>query len=165
MPQLDSSFFFSQICWFLLSFGAFFCVVKFLLLPRLEGIINNRKELIDNNVQFAEDVMKKVEKITDENNRKIEEVKIKNSEKIDNFINQLEKKNNDELAKIIKQNNEDIQRHLLQEKTKIIAMEEEIRQAIVEISKDILKNVYSIDNINEDDLKRNCKKSFVLKQE
>ena len=102
MPQLDISFFFSQICWFLLSFGAFFCVVKFLLLPRLEKIVDNRKELIANNIQFAEDVMKKVEKITDENNRKIEEVKIKNSEKIENFINQLEKKNNDELAKIIK---------------------------------------------------------------
>ena len=165
MPQLDSSFFFSQICWFLLSFGAFFCVVKFLLLPRLEKIVDNRNELIANNIRFAEDVMKKVEKITDENNRKIEEAKVRNNEKIENFVNQLEKKNDDELAKIIKKNNEELQKHFLQEKTKIISMEEEIRKAIVEISKDILKNVYSIDNINEDDLKRNCKKSFVLKQE
>ena len=74
------------------------------------------------------------------NKWKIEEVNIKNSEKIENFINQLEKNNNDELAKIVKRNNENMQKHFLQEKTKIIAMEEEIRQAIVEISKDILKN-------------------------
>ena len=133
MPQLDISFFFSQICWFLLSFGAFFCVVKFLLLPRLEKIVDNRKELIANNIQFAEGVMKKVEQIKDENNRKIEKAKIRNNEKIENFINQLEKNNNDELAKIVKRNNENMQKHFLQEKTKIIAMEEEIRQAIVEI--------------------------------
>ena len=165
MPQLDSSFFFSQICWFLLSFGTFFCVVKFLLLPRLEKIVDNRKELIANNIQFAEGVMKKVEQIKDENNRKIEKAKIRNNEKIENFINQLEKKNDDELAKIVKQNNEEIQKHFLQEKTKIIAMEEEIRKSIVEISKDILRNVYSIDNIDTDELEKNCKKSFVLKQE
>ena len=165
MPQLDISFFFSQICWFLLSFGAFFCVVKFLLLPRLDKIVNARKALIDNNVDFAEEIMRKVNKITEENNRKMDEARAKNNEKIENFIKKLEQKNNDEMVKIVKQNNEEMQKHFLQEKTKISTMEAEIKQAIIEISKDILKNVYSINNVNEDELKKSCEKTFVLKQD
>lgn len=164
MPQLDISFFFSQICWFLLSFGAFFCVVKFLLLPRLEKIVDNRKELIANNIQFAEDVMKKVDKITSENSRKIEEAKARNSERFEAFIKQLEQKNEDELAKIVKQNNEEIQKQFLQEKTQIAKMENDIKQSIVEISKDILTHVYEIENVDEGELEKSCKKSFISKQ-
>lgn len=165
MPQLDISFFFSQIGWLLLSFCAFFCVVKFLLLPRLEKIIDNRRVLINNNIDFAEDIMKKVEEITDENNKKINEAKEQGNEKIDAFVKQLEQKNESEMAKIIRQNNEDIQRHIIQERAKMVKLEDNIRQSIVEIAKNILKNVYAIESVDENELEANCKKSFVLKQE
>lgn len=53
MPQLDYSFFPSQILWLLLSFTVLYLFLKHLMLPKIENIITNRLSIIEKDLKDA----------------------------------------------------------------------------------------------------------------
>lgn len=54
MPQLDATWYASQIFWLLITFVAFYFVMAKLVLPPLQHIIAYRKQTIDDDVAQAE---------------------------------------------------------------------------------------------------------------
>lgn len=47
MPQFDLTTYSSQIFWFILCFGALYATMHFMILPRIQKIIAERKNLVD----------------------------------------------------------------------------------------------------------------------
>ena len=99
MPQLDFSFYLSQISWLLVCFFTFFCVSKFMLLPRLDKILSNRKNIIDTNIEFANRTIKKANDIMEEYNSKIENKNREISSKVDDFIKEYKERIENEIEK------------------------------------------------------------------
>jgi F-type H+-transporting ATPase subunit b len=53
MPQLDFTTYSSQIFWFLLCFTALYLCVSRMILPRISGILQNRKNIVDADLSSA----------------------------------------------------------------------------------------------------------------
>jgi F-type H+-transporting ATPase subunit b len=63
MPQLDFTTYSSQIFWFALCFVALYIAVSKLILPRILHIINNRKNVINQDCSLAEEIENKLNEI------------------------------------------------------------------------------------------------------
>jgi F-type H+-transporting ATPase subunit b len=60
MPQLDLSTYASQIFWFLLCFIALYFSTSRIILPRIAGILKNRKTIIDTDLSMAAELDEKI---------------------------------------------------------------------------------------------------------
>ncbi len=58
MPQLDPSFFLTQLFWLAITFSILYLVLWRVALPRLSEILQERQEHIDNDLRRAEEVEK-----------------------------------------------------------------------------------------------------------
>lgn len=54
MPQFDTAFFAPQIVWLVITFFALYLLMSKLILPRVTGILSQREDRIDGNLQRAE---------------------------------------------------------------------------------------------------------------
>ena len=159
MPQLDFSYYFSQICWLLICFGLFFCISKFLVLPRLDNNLNNRAKTIQDNIDFANEMLDKAKLINKKNDDNITQQKNEIEKKIENFIKQKTLKNETEIEKIIKQYNNEIQEVISKEKENLSKTTDNIQNSIVDIVIYILENFYSVKNIDRKEIANICYKN------
>ena len=154
MPQLDFSFYLSQIIGLIVSFGIFFCISKFLILKQLDKILLKRKKIIDNNINYADEIFKKAE----EKNREYEaKMVIKQNEINKQMIAFNEKQKNKQDKKIsetkkmvagmISDNLEEI-------KNELKLMENNINDQVLDIIASILRDVYKIDNVDKNEIKK-----------
>ena len=58
MPQLDTSTYLSQIFWLLLTFLSLWFVMSWFIIPRIEDIMEQRRQKIDGFIQKAEKINK-----------------------------------------------------------------------------------------------------------
>lgn len=58
LPQLDTSWYSSQIFWLLLVFGLLYFVVGKIIAPKIGGVIESRQAKIDNDLARAEQLIK-----------------------------------------------------------------------------------------------------------
>jgi len=65
MPQFDFTTYSSQIFWFALCFIALYLSAHFLILPRIRSIISKRHELIANDKNLAEEIIKQCDSINE----------------------------------------------------------------------------------------------------
>ncbi|WHQ46393.1 MAG: hypothetical protein MTP17_02650 [Candidatus Midichloria sp.] len=63
MPQLDFSTYLDQFLWLFISFFILYLLVWLLFFPKIEKIINSRIDLIKNNLNAAEEAIKKAKEI------------------------------------------------------------------------------------------------------
>ena len=59
MPQLDPTWFPSQIFWLAVSFVALYAIVSLVITPRVGGVLKTRAQAIDEAIALAEDLKKK----------------------------------------------------------------------------------------------------------
>ena len=103
MPQLNPASFDSQIFWLIIIFSLLFLLVNYIFLPKISGIKRNREELINYNLNLAEENNLKVKKINEEISILIEKSKIE-SEKLIKDCHESNMNNlNTELQKVINQ--------------------------------------------------------------
>ena len=88
MPQLDTTFWVSQIFWLVVTFSILFVLLSKLILPKISANLETRKSLILDNISIAEKKRKESESKIKEYNAIIE--KSKNEAK--NLINQAKEK-------------------------------------------------------------------------
>jgi len=74
MPQFETEFFSSQIFWTLISFAALFFVLSRWVLPRISGIIQERTELIESEIEEAHKQREEATEIKSEYANKLAEV-------------------------------------------------------------------------------------------
>lgn len=129
MPQLDFTTFPNQIFWILIFVLLFYIVVRYIIIPRLEDIMSSRQDLINADIQQAEEFNKEAREIEDEikqtmaeaNNealsiasntksqvtdkvdaamKQIEEAVQKQTQESEKRINQIEKKSKEDIQNI-----------------------------------------------------------------
>lgn len=154
MPQLDFSFYLSQIIGLIVSFGIFFCISKFLILKQLDKILLKRKKIIDNNINYADEIFKKAE----EKNREYEaKMVIKQNEINKQMIAFNEKQKNKQDKKISETKKMVagmISDNLLEIKNELKLMENNINDQVLDIIASILRDVYKIDNVDKNEIKK-----------
>ena len=103
MPQFDFTTYSSQIFWFALCFIALYLSAHFLILPRIRSIISKRHELIANNKNLADEILKQCDSINEKGQenfqkanreylQKIEEITKKSNQERDISIAELKHK-------------------------------------------------------------------------
>jgi len=144
MPQLDFSYYISQIVWLLISFGLFFFVSKFLILKQLDGIFSRRSNKIETNTSFAENIIKKAKILNEKCDTDIKKHNDLMNEKI-SFLLKSERENNEKkIDNLRKQLNEQENKNILQIKQEIYKIEQEVKEQVAQIIYDILSKVYLI---------------------
>ncbi len=158
MPQLNFSFYISQICWLLASFGAFFCISKFIILPRLTNILQNRENTINDNVNFANETLAKVKQITENCDNIMKITKEDCAARVAQCIAEYKEKNDKTLKNLTKRMNEEAQQSIISSKQELYEIEGELNEKIINISAEILKKIFLIKDVNIDKLKEiSCK--------
>ena len=158
MPQLNFSFYISQICWLLASFGAFFCISKFIILPRLSNILQNRENTINDNVSFANETLAKVKQITENCDNIMKITKEDCAARVAQCVAECKEKNDKTLKNLTKKLNEEAQQSIISSKQELYEIEGELNEKIINISAEILKKIFLIKDVNIDKLKEiSCK--------
>tara|TARA_B100000886_G_C20412986_1_gene487919 strand:+ start:1005 stop:1568 length:564 start_codon:yes stop_codon:yes gene_type:complete len=138
MPQLNPASFDSQIFWLIIIFTLLFLLVNYVFLPKISGIKRNREDLINYNLNLAEENNLKVKKINEEISMLIEESK-NESEKLIKSCHESNMNNlNTELQKVIKQLDQKEKKLFLDIQMK----EQEIKKNIYKYSKDLAEQIY-----------------------
>ncbi len=144
MPQLDFSYYISQITWLALTFLCFFCISKFLILPQLNRILNARSNFIETNINFAQEIINKTKKINQDCDEDIKKNNKKMNEKMLLEIEQLKNFNNTEINIFKKKINEKENKNNLQIKQNIQKISKELDAEIISTIKYILEKIYLI---------------------
>ena len=80
MPQLDFSNFDNQTFWLLIFLFLVFLVIRLLVMPRMEETLTNRRKIIEEDIQEAEEFRDKAIEIEKTLNQEIESARIKANE-------------------------------------------------------------------------------------
>ena len=144
MPQLDPSYYISQVTWLLITFGCFFCVCKFLILPQLDKILSKRTNLIETNLKFAQEVTNKAKNINQFCDKNIESNKIELNRKMSTIINHLKDNNEKKISDLKKSLNEEENKNILHIKQEMQQINDDLKSEIILIVNNILQKVYLI---------------------
>ncbi len=115
MPQFDINIYYSQIFWLIVTFSLLYIFVCKFIVPKIEGVLNNRQSNIQDHIAKADELALEVEKLNKYYNEEVTRIsteidKLK-KEKIDYLESEFSiKKSNLEqnLLKLINQNIKDI---------------------------------------------------------
>ncbi|HJK87491.1 MAG TPA: hypothetical protein QKA14_01380 [Candidatus Megaira endosymbiont of Hartmannula sinica] len=109
MPQFDIDFFLPQVFWLVIVFSALYLIIHNLIVPAIAGIIENRKNTLNNIVFNTEKINEDISYLDEKNAnslnliyRDIKETKEQSIKTLDMFIEESINKQLDE-AKIKKQ--------------------------------------------------------------
>ena len=100
MPQLDFSNFDNQAFWLIIFLVAAFLVVRILVMPRMEETLTNRRKIIEEDIQEAEEFRDKALEIEKSLNDEIAAARIKANEILRNCKEEIKKNTQEALADI-----------------------------------------------------------------
>ena len=100
MPQLDFSNFDNQAFWLLIFLLLAFLVIRMLVMPRMEETLTNRRKIIEEDIQEAEEFRDKAVEIEKSLNDEIEAARIKANEIFRNCKEEIKRNTKEALAEI-----------------------------------------------------------------
>ena len=116
MPQLDSTWYFSQLFWLLISFIAMFIIIWKFVMPLCKATVDYRQSIFDNNLKDAEKFKAQAEvysaeynKCVEELNKKTQEVFAKMQEEIQATQKELENQSKKDLDNLLLENSQKIE--------------------------------------------------------
>lgn len=77
MPQLDASTYLSQIFWLLVTFLSLWLIMSWFIIPRIEDIMEQRRQKIDGYIQKAEKINKQALQSLDKYEKALKKAKEK----------------------------------------------------------------------------------------
>ena len=145
MPQLNPEFWISQIFWLVLTFGTLYLTLSKFILPKISSNLEKRKLQISENIEAADKSRKESEEKIKEYNKILQDSKIEAK----NYFNQTREK----ILKDINQKKENLDKEINEEIRKAeIEIEdlknkapEKINKIAIEISKDVIRQLTSIE--------------------
>ena len=137
MPQLDFSNFDNQAFWLLIFLFLVFLVIRLLVMPRMEETLTNRRKIIEEGIQEAEDFRDKALEIENSLNDEIEAARIKANEILRNCKEVIKRNTKDALADI------DIKIEELAEKSEknIVSLKSEAKKEVNALSKKLAPEI------------------------
>ena len=140
MPQLDFSNFDNQTFWLFLFLILVFLVIRLLVMPRMEETLTNRRKIIEEGIQEAEEFRDKALEIEKSLNDEIEAARIKANEILRNCKEEIKKNTQEALADI------DIKIEELVEISdkKIITLKSEAKKEVNDLSKKLAPEIVKV---------------------
>ncbi len=137
MPQLDFSNFDNQAFWLLIFLFLVFLVIRLLVMPRMEETLTNRRKIIEEGIQEAEDFRDKAVEIENSLNDEIDVARIKANEILRNCKEVIKRNTKDALADI------DIKIEELAEKSEknIVSLKSEAKKEVNALSKKLAPEI------------------------
>ena len=137
MPQLDFSNFDNQAFWLLIFLFLVFLVIRLLVMPRMEETLTNRRKIIEEGIQEAEEFRDKALEIENSLNDEIEAGRIKANEILRNCKEDIKRNTQEALADI------DIKIEELVEKSEknIVSLKSEAKKEINALSKKLAPEI------------------------
>ena len=100
MPQLDFSTFDNQDFWLFVFSVAVFIVIRILVMPRMEATLTNRRKIIEEDIQEAEEFRDKAVEIEKTLNLELESAREKSNEILRNAKEQIKENTIEALSDI-----------------------------------------------------------------
>ena len=100
MPQLDFSNFDNQIFWLVIFLISSFLVIRILVMPRMEETLTNRRKIIEEDIQEAEEFKDKAIEIEKNLNSEIDNAKITANEILRKCKEEIKKNTQDAISEI-----------------------------------------------------------------
>ena len=133
MPQLDFSTFLPQIFWLFISLSFLYIVLSRYALPRVSDVIEERKDIIAQDIDSAKKFSSETELAIEELNMKLSEAKISSQSLMNNSLQEIKESNEEKKAILLKEINDDI----VAAEAKIQEKKEESLSEISSVSEDI----------------------------
>ena len=108
MPQLDFSTFLPQIFWLFISLSFLYIVLSRYALPRVSDVIEERKDIIAQDIDSAKEYSEESEKAIDELNLKLSEAKTSSQNLINKSIQDIKEDSEIKKSSLIKKINNEI---------------------------------------------------------
>ena len=133
MPQLDFSTFLPQIFWLFISLSFLYIVLSRYALPRVSDVIEERKDIIAQDIDSAKKYSSETDLAIEELNMKLSEAKINSQSLMNDSLQKIKKSNEEKKALLFKEINDDI----LAAEAEIQEKKEKSLSEISSISEDI----------------------------
>ena len=133
MPQLDFSTFLPQIFWLFISLSFLYIVLSRYALPRVSDVIEERKDIIAQDIDSAKKFSSETELAIEELNMKLSEAKINSQSLMNDSLQEIKESNEEKKAILLKEINDDI----VATEAKIQEKKEESLSEISSVSEDI----------------------------
>ena len=108
MPQLDFSTFLPQIFWLFISLSFLYIVLSRYALPRVSDVIEERKDIIAQDIDSAKEYSEESEKAIEELNIKLSEAKTNSQNLINKSIQDIKEDSEIKKSSLIKEINNQI---------------------------------------------------------
>ena len=133
MPQLDFSTFVPQIFWLFISLSFLYIVLSRYALPRVSDVIEERKDIIAQDIDSAKEYSEESEKAIEELNLKLSEAKASSQDLINKSLQDIKEDNEIKKSSLIKEINNEI----LESESKIKEKKETALDEISSISESL----------------------------
>ena len=133
MPQLDFSTFLPQIFWLFVSLSFLYIVLSRYALPRVSDVIEERKDIIAQDIDSAKKYSSETDLAIEELNMKLSEAKINSQSLMNDSLQEIKESNEEKKAILLKEINDDI----VAAEAKIQEKKEESLSEISSVSEDI----------------------------
>ena len=147
MPQLDFSTFLPQIFWLFISLSFLYIVLSRYALPRVSDVIEERKDIIAQDIDSAKKFSSETDLAIEELNMKLSEAKINSQSLMNNSLQEIKESNEEKKAILLKEINDDI----VAAEAKIQEKKEESLSEISSVSEDIAIEILENLSIGEID--------------
>ena len=108
MPQLDFSTFLPQIFWLFISLSFLYIVLSRYALPRVSDVIEERKDIIAQDIDSAKKYSSETDIAIEELNMKLSEAKINSQSLMNDSLQKIKESNEEKKAILFKEINDDI---------------------------------------------------------
>ncbi len=108
MPQLDFSTFLPQIFWLFISLSFLYIILSRYALPRVSDVIEERKDIIAQDIDSAKEYSLESEKAIEELNIKLSEAKVSSQDLINKSLQNIKEDNEIKKSSLIKEINNEI---------------------------------------------------------
>ena len=108
MPQLDFSTFLPQIFWLFISLSFLYIILSRYALPRVSDVIEERKDIIAQDIDSAKEYSEESEKAIEELNLKLSEAKTSSQNLINKSIQDIKEDSEIKKSSLIKKINNEI---------------------------------------------------------
>ena len=133
MPQLDFSTFLPQIFWLFISLSFLYIVLSRYALPRVSDVIEERKDIIAQDIDSAKKFSSETDLAIEELNMKLSEAKINSQSLMNDSLQEIKESNEEKKSILLKEINDDI----VAAEAKIQEKKEESLSEIASVSEDI----------------------------
>ena len=108
MPQLDFSTFLPQIFWLFISLTFLYIILSRYALPRVSDVIEERKDIIAQDIDSAKEYSLESEKAIEELNIKLSDAKVSSQDLINKSLQNIKEDNEIKKSSLIKEINNEI---------------------------------------------------------